>query len=105
MFRIAKLVLLALVATSQAVKLTESAEVEVEEDAEEEAFAQVDTLQMARLMSKESADEDEERNLTTAQQHKIDTAAKAAFKSMDANGDGKISYKEALNVFLKSLYK
>ena len=57
-------------------------------------------------MSKESADEDEERQkLSPERQHKVDQAADAAFKSMDADGDGKISYKEALNTFLKSLYK
>ena len=58
---------------------------------------------MARLLSKNT--DEEERQLTSAQQAKIDQAADAAFKSMDEDGDGKISYKEALDTFLKSLYK
>ena len=44
---------------------------------------------MARLLSKNT--DEEERQLTSAQQAKIDQAADAAFKSMDEDGDGKIS--------------
>lgn len=103
MFRLATITLMALISNTQAIKLDTM--IDAEAQTELEAFAQVDTLQMARLLSKEDEEEDVDRQLTAEQEKKVDVAAKAAFKQMDANHDGKISYKEAEDVFLKSLYR
>ena len=80
MFRLATITLLALISSTQAIKLDTA--VDAEAETELEAFAQVDSLQMARLLSKDTEEEGEDvdRQLTAEQEKKVDIAAKAAFK-------------------------
>ena len=63
MFKFATIAIIALISNTSAVTLTHHAH---DEDAqvEEEGFAQVDTLQMARLLTTITEDEDADRALT-----------------------------------------
>ena len=62
MFKFATIAIIALISNTSAISLS----VYADEDAqvEEEGFAQVDTLQMARLLNANTEDEDADRALT-----------------------------------------